>query len=67
MRLHPRTNPVDKARNELELWVINWAERHDLTFAEIRTSLTRVLGTFALHALRQERHPEEPDRKADEE
>jgi hypothetical protein len=34
VNLHPRHVPVEHARRDLGLWLVDWQARHDLTDAE---------------------------------
>jgi hypothetical protein len=67
MKLHPRTTKVNVARNELDTAVWQWMERHDLTYVEAVRSLLAITETITKYQLRMERHPDDPERKADEE
>lgn len=66
MRVHPRTQPVQMAEIELNRMVWEWMERHDLTYVEAIRGLTHQIDELTKYMLRQERHPDQPDRKADE-
>lgn len=66
MRLHARTTLVARARNELERTFFKIAEERGLTPLEMAT-IAYELQAFPLRAaLRLERHPDDPDKKADE-
>jgi hypothetical protein len=67
MKLHPRTMPVQKARNELDAMVWNWMKAYDVTYVEAVRCLLEVMQTITKYQLREERHPDDPDAKADEE
>lgn len=67
MRLHARTMPVGRAQSELGIWVWEWMKTHDLTYVEAVRCLLEVIQGITKYQLRQERHPDDPDAKADEE
>lgn len=65
--LHPRYFQVEKASVEFKGMLCAWRERHDLTYLEaIRIVLEACQGSLVRYALRQERHPDDLDKKADE-
>lgn len=66
MKLHERTLPVQRAENELGTLVWQWIERHDLTYTEAVRCLLSITQGVTKYQLRQERHPDDPDTKADE-
>jgi len=66
MKLHPRTLPVQRAANELELLLIRFQEEHELTDVEMLRALLETSQRITKYMLREERHPGEPDHKADE-
>jgi hypothetical protein len=66
VRLHPRTLPVQAAEADLRQYVASWVERHDLTWTEAVRGLLAVTERLTTHQLREERHPADPDRGADE-
>lgn len=66
MRLHERTMKVNRARAELHNYILDFSEQHDLTDAETSGILIYLASRFNLFILRQERHPEDPEKKADE-
>lgn len=67
MRLHKRTMPVQKAANEFRAYALDWVERHDLTYGEIVGIIAESLGTIAKFMRREERHPDDPEKRGDEE
>lgn len=67
MRLHSRTMPVSRAQSELGIWVWKWMDDHNLTYVEAVRCLLEVTQGITKYQLRQERHPDDPDAKADEE
>lgn len=66
MRLHERTMPVNKARADFRSMIWGWAEERDLTYVELVGILLEAALDVKKYMLREERHPGEPDRKADE-
>ena len=66
MRLHPRTRPVQKASNAIQQSLWGLQEKHGLTDVEMMQVLADSQLTILRYMLRDERHPGEPDRKADE-
>ena len=67
LRLHPRTMQVQRAGAELGQLLIAWYEKHGLTDIEACVEITAQLQSLLKYPLRAERHPDDPDRKADEE
>ena len=66
MRLHPRTRPVERAKLDLREQLLTFQEEHDLTNVEMLQALTEAQQVVLKYMLREERHPGDPDRKADE-
>jgi len=66
LRLHPRTMPVQRAGAELGMFLARWAESNNLTAIEVCVLLTEQLQGWLKYPLRAERHPGNPDQKADE-
>jgi hypothetical protein len=67
LRLHPRTQLVAKAKNELESTFLDFLELHpELTYTEICLMLNYLSERCLTYNLRHERHPGQPDKKADE-
>jgi hypothetical protein len=58
---------VRKARDQLENMVIDWASNSGLTSIEMIRAVHSIQDWFIRTALREERHPDNPDKKADEE
>ncbi|WFC43215.1 hypothetical protein [Pseudoxanthomonas sp. SE1] len=63
---HPRTQLVRLAQIDIERAVLEVAERNGLTYVETMQGLARAMESFSKHALRSERHPDDPDKGADE-
>ena len=66
LRLHPRTLPVQSAGADLSLLLIDWQDTRDLTDTETLGLLAEQVQRIHKRLLRAERHPGDPDRKADE-
>ncbi|MFD0853581.1 hypothetical protein ACFQ07_15195 [Actinomadura adrarensis] len=66
MRLHPRTLPVQSAGAELKAQLIAFQIEHDLTNVEMLGLLQDAASDVTRRLLRAERHPNDPERKADE-
>lgn len=67
MKLHPRTLGVQRASNAIRGQLGSMQEAHGLTDIEMLRVLGEHQQTITKYLLREERHPGEPDRKADEE
>lgn len=67
LRLHRRTMQVQQAEAELGVTLARFQREHDLTDVEMARALTGQLDRVLKYVLRRERHPDNPDRKADEE
>lgn len=66
MLLHERFKKVEKAKLELRKTFWEELEKHDLTYMEAVLCLSDILQSIVKYGLRSERHPDEPDKKADE-
>jgi len=66
MELHERTLMVQKAGAALGLAICDVIEAHGLTAAEAVSILLTEAKSWNNQALRAERHPGEPDRKANQ-
>jgi hypothetical protein len=66
MRLHPRYQVVARLRNDLERQLLEHLEAGDLTIVEALHTLAVLQKNLAVMLLRDERHPDDPTRKADE-
>ena len=67
LKLHKRTMLVQRARADLGMYLCTFQKEHDLTDVELAQILTRQLESVLKYVLRAERHPGDPERKADEE
>lgn len=66
MRLHSRTLPVQKAGNQIKMSLIEMQQEHDLTNVEMLRVLIEAQQEITKYMLRDERHPGDPEHKADE-
>jgi hypothetical protein len=66
MRLHPITMMVKSAEAEPREFLVHWIERHEVTWCEMARALTEQIHVYLKYILRAERHPEDPNKKADE-
>lgn len=66
MQLHPRTMIVKAAQLELSGFMLDWQQKHDLTFGETFKILAEMMERDAKYMIRQERHPDDPDARGDE-
>jgi len=67
LRLNPRTMPVAKAHGHLKRWLWEFQQEYDLTDIELLQGLADAQQQVLKYMLRAERHPDDPDAKADEE
>lgn len=67
MKLHRRFDIVNDAELELSGFLIGWQKKHDLTYGELFKILSLQIANYAKYAIRGERHPDDPDKKGDEE
>ena len=65
MKLHPRTQKVQRAKNSLRRNFWKGVEEHDLTYMEAIICVSDILQSITKYGLRAERHPDNPDKKAD--
>ena len=66
MKLHSRTRVVDKARLEFDQFLLDLADKHELTYGELFSMLGQAIANNAKYQIRAERHPDDPDKKGDE-
>ena len=67
LRLHSRTMQVQGAEAHIKLRLIELQQEYDLTDIEMLQILHLAQLSVLKWMLRAERHPDDPDRKADEE
>jgi hypothetical protein len=65
MRVHPRAFVVDRASVELSSFAMKLRQDNDLTYIEYLGILNAEAGRVLKYALREERHPGDPDQSAD--
>lgn len=66
MRLHERTTVVQRAEAEIGMAFWQIPAIKELTPLELAMVLSRMTASAIRMALRAERHPENPEKKADE-
>lgn len=66
IRLHQRTMEVQRAESKIHNHLLAVMEEHDLTFTEAASILVSLTQSALKYALRTERHPGKPGKKADE-
>lgn len=64
--IHPRLPIVRAASLELEQALWGVMSKHDLTYIEALTIVNETTKSVLRSALRQERHPDDPDKRSDE-
>lgn len=67
LKLHPRTLHVQSAKNAIARKLDEMQIEYDLTEIELLQAITEHSARILKYMLRAERHPENPDIKADEE
>ena len=67
MRIHPRTRIVQQAGLDLTGAMLKIIREHKLTDAEIQIVLNEEARSWLKYALRHERHPDDPEKRGDEE
>lgn len=67
MKLHKRTMIVQGADAELGSLLMDWIQKHDLTWVEAVRCLMGQAQGFMKYVLRAERHPDDSEKRADEE
>lgn len=66
MKLHKRTRIVDQARLEFDQFLIDLAQKHELTYGELFSMFGHAIANHAKYQIRSERHPNSPGKKGDE-
>lgn len=66
MKLHERTRLVEQARLEFDQFVLDWAQKHDLTYGKLFSIFGLSIANNAKYQIRAERHPHDPDKRGDE-
>lgn len=67
LRVHPRTQHVDRAFLDATQALIKIWTQYDLTWGEIVKFHARELAESAKYIIRDERHPNDPGKRGDEE
>jgi hypothetical protein len=67
LRLHKRTRHVQSAEAHFQSNVFEFQQQSDLTDIEMLQILIECQRSITKYMLRAERHPDDPERKADEE
>jgi len=63
MKLHPRVMPCQAARADMQKAVCDVVNKHkDLTHLELISILNEVTAGWIGYAIRDERHPDDPDK-----
>jgi hypothetical protein len=62
MKLHPRALIVDRAGIDLSNFALKLRQQHELTYIEYLGILNVEAGRVLKYALREERHPDDPDK-----
>jgi len=66
IRIHPRTFRVQAASAAIQQELINLQQKHELTDIEMLQCVAWWQDAVLKYMLRAERHPDDPERKADE-
>ena len=68
MKLHPRVKIYQKARNDIDASVSKAMEdNRDLTYLELVSILNDIQRSWIGWGIRDERHPDDPEKKSGEE
>jgi len=62
MQRHPREQFVNSAKAAIAEAILKASEEHDLTYGELTAILAGELASVAKYQIREERHPDEPDK-----
>jgi hypothetical protein len=66
IRIHERTQTVQRAGIEMAIACSEIWQKHDLTTAEYVHCLAQLPAQTTKYLLREERHPDDPEKRADE-
>ncbi len=66
MKIHERVFKAKEAKIELAMAVNKIMEKHQLTYGEINGMLLEVAQSWNGYAIRDERHPDDPEKAAGE-
>ena len=61
-RIHPRERLVAEARHDISTAIIAAAKAYDLTHGELTMILAGEIQSWTKYQIREERHPEDPDK-----
>jgi hypothetical protein len=68
MKLHERVMPAQKAHNDISGAVLEAIGKHpNLTYLEVISILNQIQMSWLKHAIQQERHPNDPEKRGGEE
>lgn len=67
MKLHHRVPIVHKAHNELDEMVSCIIKKYELTYGELYSIINQVQASWITYQIRDERHPDDPDKRGGEE
>lgn len=67
MKIHERAMPVHIAENEISYAFWEGVQKHGLTYGEAIGCLARIMQTASKYMVRDERHPDDPEKGGDEE
>jgi len=66
MKLHERVTRCQKASADLHDVGLDWIVKHDLTFPEAIRCLAGLIASWSKYPVQEERHPNDPNKRADE-
>ena len=68
MKLHPRVPIYQKARNDMDAAISEALKRNpDLTYLELASILNEIQRSWIGYGIRDERHPDDPEKRGGEE
>jgi hypothetical protein len=68
IKIHPRVMDVQKARNDIDAAVSEAMKKHSgLTYLELLSILNSIAASWIGWGIRDERHPDDPEKRAGEE
>lgn len=65
MKQHSRSQKVTTAKLNMDMAILDISDKFDLTFVEKHQILLLHMASDCKHMIRQERHPDEPDKGGD--
>lgn len=66
LKIHPRSNIVQKARLEFDQFLLDLEQKHELTYGETFSLFGNAIANLAKYQIRSERHPDDRDKKGDD-